>query len=134
MNSSEYEKAIGRFDLYGIAVDRFLEKASKQQTKELIVKLLHYIGLTGEVGELGEKLKKAIRDGEDPLSIIQKRDEKRKKELGDIEWYVTRIESDEGYAKGEVLQGNYDKLSTREEKGCLHGDGDDRGIERHDKN
>jgi len=121
---NSYETMISKFDLYPEAIAKLFETNSIPDIQQIMTTLLHFIGLSGEVGELGEKIKKSIRD----RSILQQRDTAIAKEMGDIEWYITRLESDFGYAKNEILRMNYDKLSTRLEKGKLHGEGDDREV------
>ena len=119
---NSYETMIAKFDLYPEAVQKLFEKNSFEDVKRIMATMLHFIGLSGEVGELGEKIKKSIRDG----YKLELRDHTIAKEMGDIEWYITRLESDFGFAKNEILKMNYDKLSLRLEKDKLHGSGDDR--------
>lgn len=129
MNS--YETMIAKFDLYPEAVDKLIteiyermdtKQEAQDEVKRIMATLLHFIGLAGEVGELGEKIKKSIRDG----YRLDLRDNAIAKEMGDVEWYLTRLESDFGYPKNEILRINYDKLSARLTKDKLHGSGDDR--------
>lgn len=119
---NSYETMISKFDLYPEAIAKLFETNSIPDIQQIMTTLLHYIGLAGEVGELGEKIKKSIRD----RSVLQQRDTAIAKEMGDIEWYLTRLESDFGYPKNEILRMNYDKLSTRLKKDKLHGEGDNR--------
>lgn len=122
MNSDTYEIDLLKFDLYERAVDNLFDRRHPDEIKKFMVQMLHYIGLAGEVGELGEKIKKGIRD----KGGLEKRDETFAKELGDIEWYLTQSERDAGYTKNEILQMNIDKLTKRLDQNKLHGDGDDR--------
>lgn len=125
-NNAEYEQLITQFDLYPQAVDRIFKENSPNEIKQIMITMLHFIGLAGEVGELGEKIKKSIRDDK----MYELRDERIGKELGDIEWYLTRIESDFDFGKNEILSMNFNKLYERLQKNKLHGSGDDR--EKHD--
>lgn len=122
MNTNDYEIAIARFDKYREAVDRIFVKCSEDEIKDMFVTLLHFVGLSGEVGELGEKIKKSIRD----KNKIDLRDEAILKELGDKEWYGTRLASDFGYTQHEVCQMNLDKLTDRNNRNVIHGEGDER--------
>jgi len=122
MNSDTYETDIVKFDLYHNAIDNLFDRKHPDELKKIMVTQTHLAGLAGEVGELAEKIKKAIRD----KGGLQVRDVEILKELGDIEWYLTRIENDLGYTKNEVMQENYNKLQKRLEKGKLHGSGDNR--------
>lgn len=82
------------------------------------------LGLTGEAGEVADKVKKIIRDGNGKLS-----DEKRKeiaKEVGDVCWYIATMAHDIGYTLEEICQMNYEKLSSRKERGVIGGNGDNR--------
>jgi NTP pyrophosphatase (non-canonical NTP hydrolase) len=80
--------------------------------------------LSGEVGEIAEKLGKIIRD-----NLGEVTEEKRqliRKELGDILWYVAGLCTEFGFSMDVVAQENLDKLKDRAERGVIHGDGDTR--------
>ena len=77
------------------------------------------LGLTGEAGEVAEKVKKRIRDGTYDKELFTK-------ELGDVFWYLSRLCTAVGVNAGDVLQQNYDKLTKRKETGNLKGSGDSR--------
>lgn len=119
---NSYETMIAKFDLYPEAIEKLFENNSIPDIKRIMVTLLHFIGLSGEVGELGEKLKKSVRDE----SKLDLRDTAIAKEMGDCAWYLFRLASDFGYPMNEILRMNYGKLSKRLEKDKLHGSGDDR--------
>lgn len=77
------------------------------------------LGLNGEAGEVAEKVKKYIRDGNfDEENFV--------KELGDVFWYLTMLCSAVGIRAEDVLKLNYDKLSSRKERGVIGGSGDSR--------
>jgi NTP pyrophosphatase (non-canonical NTP hydrolase) len=48
------------------------------------------------------------------------------KELGDVLWYVAQLASELGLELDEIAQTNLDKLLSRQRRGVLSGDGDDR--------
>lgn len=82
------------------------------------------LGLTGEAGEVADKVKKIIRDNNSQLS-----DEKKleiAKEIGDVLWYCATLSHDLGFTLEEIAQMNYDKLHSRQLRGKLHGSGDNR--------
>ena len=82
------------------------------------------LGLSGEAGEVAEKMKKVIRD---KGGVVD--DETRQelsKELGDVLWYVANLATELGLDLGEIAQENLDKLSSRQQRNRLRGSGDNR--------
>lgn len=82
------------------------------------------LGLTGEAGEISNKVKKIMRDKDGAID-----DETRddiKKELGDVLWYVAAVASEFGLNMGEIASKNYEKLKKRQEEGKIKGNGDNR--------
>lgn len=82
------------------------------------------LGLTGEAGEVADKVKKIIRDDNGQIS-----EEKKKAialELGDCAWYIATLSHGLGYTLEEICQMNYDKLKSRKERGMIGGSGDNR--------
>lgn len=82
------------------------------------------LGLLGETGEIAEKFKKIFRDKDGQLS-----DEDRKellKELGDVLWYVNIVVNYLDGSLDEVARQNLEKLASRQQRGILHGSGDNR--------
>ena len=82
------------------------------------------LGLAGEAGEVAEKIKKVIRDGDGVISEEKK--EELKKELGDVLWYVANLSQELGLPLDEVARLNIEKLKSRQERNALHGAGDNR--------
>lgn len=83
------------------------------------------LGLTGEAGELANKIKKLYRDGfthEDWPSIR----ENLTKEIGDTLWYLAAMASELDSELGAAAQYNVMKLNDRARRGVLGGSGDDR--------
>jgi NTP pyrophosphatase (non-canonical NTP hydrolase) len=82
------------------------------------------LGLCGETGEVSEKVKKILRDKE---GVLKKKDrEELKKELGDVLWYLANLASELGLSLEEIALGDISKLSSREKRGKLQGEGDNR--------
>ena len=82
------------------------------------------LGLTGEAGEVADKVKKVLRDNNGEFAP-----EKRQQimmELGDVLWYCATLASDLGYSLQDVCQANYDKLKSRQQRDKIHGEGDNR--------
>jgi NTP pyrophosphatase (non-canonical NTP hydrolase) len=82
------------------------------------------LGLVGESGEVAEKIKKIIRDGNGVVSEEQKRE--LEKELGDVLWYVANLGVELGLEMDDIAAKNIAKLKFRQERGTLHGSGDNR--------
>ena len=83
-------------------------------------------GLAGEVGEIMEKLKKIITAGGDIQNMDNANKEEMKKELGDVIWYMSALSRDLGFNLEDIAKKNLEKLSSRKERGVIHGEGDNR--------
>ena len=82
------------------------------------------LGLTGEAGEVANKVKKIIRDGSD--SKDEKLVSEIKAEIGDCLWYISVLADDIGCKLSDIANANLLKLANRKEKGTIHGSGDKR--------
>jgi NTP pyrophosphatase (non-canonical NTP hydrolase) len=82
------------------------------------------LGLVGEAGEVAEKIKKIIRDKEG--IVDQESREKVMKELGDVLWYLSQTATELNLSLEEVVNNNIEKLKSRQERGKLRGEGDNR--------
>ena len=82
------------------------------------------LGLTGEAGEVADKVKKVIRDNNDEFTDDRK--QQIALELGDVMWYAATLAHDLGYSLDEICQMNLDKLASRMQRNKLHGSGDER--------
>jgi len=82
------------------------------------------LGLTGEAGEVAEKMKKILRDKDGVMSEEDKKE--LVKELGDILWYINSTAVYLGYTLEDVAQANLDKVLSRKARGVSHGSGDNR--------
>ena len=82
------------------------------------------LGLTGEAGEVAEKVKKILRDDNGVVTDAKRAE--ITKELGDVIWYVAQIATEFGLSLDEVARANSEKLESRMDRGTLHGSGDNR--------
>jgi len=77
------------------------------------------LGLAGEAGEIANKVKKIVRDGDyDPVALTD--------ELGDVLYYAARFAAELGTSLNLVARDNMDKLNSRKIRGVLGGNGDNR--------
>lgn len=83
------------------------------------------LGLTGEAGEVADKIKKVLRDKEGEFSTAITRLELAK-ELGDVLWYLAALSEDLGFTLQQIAEMNLEKLFDRMERDKLKGDGDNR--------
>jgi len=82
------------------------------------------LGLSGEAGEVADKIKKVLRDKGGKLDEETKAD--IEKELGDVVWYVAQIATELGISFEQVAGENLKKLFSRLERGTIKGSGDNR--------
>jgi len=80
------------------------------------------LGLCGETGEVAEKIKKYIRDGEDYHTLRSH----LMGELGDVLWYVANLAFEMDLDLSKIAEANLYKLKSRQERDKLGGSGDDR--------
>ena len=85
---------------------------------------VYALGLTGEAGELADKIKKVYRD----KCGVFKQEERNEiaKELGDVLWYLTRLGATLGFSLEQIAAMNIEKLADRAKRGKIGGSGDDR--------
>ena len=82
------------------------------------------LGLTGEAGEVAEKVKKALRDKNGEFSDEYKLE--ILKEVGDVLWYCNALCRDLGYTLEECMELNIQKLESRKQRNIISGNGDNR--------
>jgi NTP pyrophosphatase (non-canonical NTP hydrolase) len=82
------------------------------------------LGLVGEAGEVAEKVKKILRDGDGTLTDPDR--DKIALELSDVCWYLAVLAHELDYTLEELFQINIDKLASRQQRGVLSGSGDNR--------
>lgn len=100
---------------------RALETAVYPKDKKIIYPTL---GLTGEAGEVSDKVKKVLRDNNQEFD--KEHEEAIALELSDVMWYCATLANDLGYTLQEIAEMNYAKLKSRQERGKIGGNGDDR--------
>lgn len=113
MELNKYQAEAAKSDLF--------EKTDNVMAPGLLEKVL---GLTGEAGEVSDKVKKIIRDKNG--KILEEDREAIVKELGDVMWYLAGIARYLNAPLEEVAKKNLEKLASRKKRGVLSGDGDDR--------
>mgnify|MGYP003120854355 CR=1 FL=1 len=83
------------------------------------------LGLTGEAGEIANKVKKFIRDGAAPDEYAAKKIEIGY-EIGDVLWYCAVLAEELDMNLGHIMEKNLEKLHDRKKRGKLSGSGDNR--------
>lgn len=80
------------------------------------------LGLAGEAGEVANKVKKVLRDGDGVFTDGNR--ESISQEIGDCLWYAAALASDLGLDLEAIAQQNLDKLESRKTRGVIGGSGD----------
>jgi NTP pyrophosphatase (non-canonical NTP hydrolase) len=83
------------------------------------------LGLTGEAGEIANKVKKFIRDGAVKDEYLEKRIQIGY-EIGDVLWYCAVLAEELEMNLGHIMENNLQKLADRKKRGTLSGSGDNR--------
>ena len=83
------------------------------------------LGLTGEAGEIANKVKKFICDGAAKDEYLAKRIEIGY-EIGDVLWYCAVLAEELDMNLGHIMENNLQKLADRKARGTLSGSGDNR--------
>jgi NTP pyrophosphatase (non-canonical NTP hydrolase) len=109
MDFKEYQKKSRKTAIYPNAGNNFIYPT---------------LGLSGEAGEVAEKIKKVLRDKNG--IIDEETREAIQKELGDVLWYVSQIASELKLNLDDIAEKNIEKLYSRMERGKLNGSGDNR--------
>lgn len=78
----------------------------------------------GEAGEIQNKVKKVFRD--DGGVLTEERKLQIMKEMGGNLWYLAALAHGLGASLGEIALMNLEELASRQQRGTLKGDGDDR--------
>ena len=117
-NESNKYKKVSDLDLYQKVA---LTTAIYPREQAIIYPTL---GLTGEAGEVANKVKKIIRDGSN--SKDEKLVSEIKSEIGDCLWYIAVLANDFNIKLSDIASTNLIKLENRKEKGTIRGSGDQR--------
>ena len=82
------------------------------------------LGLTGEAGEVADKVKKVLRDndGEFTTTLSQQ----IAAEIGDVLLYCANLAQDLGFDLDGIAESNLRKLEHRQKMNKIQGSGDDR--------
>ena len=83
------------------------------------------LGLTGEAGEIANKVKKLIRDGADVEGYNDKLVQIAH-EVGDVLWYCAMLANELDVNMGNIMEQNLYKLADRKSRGVIGGSGDNR--------
>ncbi len=90
-----------------------------------LLDLAHWaLGITGESGEIAEKVKKIIRDSKSVVTNEAKTE--IAKEIGDVLWYLAILSDHLGVSFETVAQNNLEKLKNRKAESKISGSGDNR--------
>ena len=117
-NESNKYKKVSDLDLYQKVA---LTTAIYPREQAIIYPTL---GLTGEAGEVANKVKKIIRDDGNKIneSLVQE----ISAEIGDCLWYISVLADDIGCKLSDIANTNLIKLENRKKKGTIKGSGDKR--------
>ena len=96
---------------------------AKYETQSFVGLVYTTLGLTGEAGEIANKVKKIIRGDYEIDDALR---EKLVYELGDVFWYVATLAHELGFTLEAVAKMNLTKLQKRNEEGTVRGSGDNR--------
>lgn len=101
-----------------------LNEYQKAASKTAIYKAEHSVlypalGLAGEAGEVANKVKKMLRDGDFDRQAIAA-------EIGDVLWYIAALSRDLNIEMQDLAMKNLEKLYGRKARGTLKGSGDTR--------
>ena len=117
-NESNKYKRISDLDMY-----QQVAKTTAIYPREQAI-IYPTLGLTGEAGEVANKVKKIIRDGSN------KNDDRMvseiKSEIGDCLWYIAVLASDFNIKLSDIASTNLEKLANRKKNNTIHGSGDAR--------
>ena len=120
----EYASMTQKAAIYRDEVDDLVAEASSEDLAKILKIFYVTTGLAGEAGEVANKVKKILRDCRGVVS-----DETRTKllgELGGVAWYLVALTEELGLTIEDVLEYNYEQIRSRQARGTLTGDGDDR--------
>lgn len=109
MDFSEYEELAVRTATF-----------SGKQKEHILAYLT--LGVTGEAGEIAEKIKKAMRNEEGVIS--EERRDALKLEVGDVLWYLTMLSRELNFTLEDAAKANIEKLADRARRDVIKSQGD----------
>lgn len=111
---------------YVYALNDYQARAKATDTYPPATRLIALImGLCSEAGELAGKYKKHLR-GDESLSDEDDLREALVAELGDVFWYVAMVAGELDTNLSDVAETNLKKLASRQARGVIGGNGDER--------
>lgn len=103
--------------------NEYQEKARETAVYPIYTRIFYpALGLSGEIGETCNLIKKIYRD--DNGQITEERKDKLKSEISDIFWYLASLCSDLGFKMNDIAEYNIAKLKKRKENNTLKGSGE----------
>lgn len=93
-------------------------------TDPVLAPMYYTLGLTGEAGEIAEKVKKVVRNHGGDFAKLDRDD--IKKELGDVLWYLAMLAKTFDIKLDDVAQTNIAKLADRAQRDVIKSTGDNR--------
>ena len=105
--------------------DEFTEAAGQREVRQHgsaypFEPWYYALGLTGDAGEVGDKVKRIYRDAGGDVSRLPPRDrDVLLHELGDVLWYVNALAVKLGGSLDDVARRRRDRLDDLEQRGVL---------------
>lgn len=120
------DEIINNFEKEGkMTLNEYQEKAmTTAQYAEKWAIIYPALKLSGEAGEVSEKVGKVLRDKDGIFTEEIKLE--LAKELGDVMWYIAALAKAFGYSLEEIAEMNIAKLASRKERNVISGNGDNR--------
>ena len=114
------KEQIDYWDISDMGFDFYQEAASDTAIYKTEHQVIYpALGLAAEAGEVANKVKKILRDGNFDRSAIAD-------EIGDCLWYIAALCRDLNIDMETVAYDNLEKLHSRQKRGTLRGNGDKR--------
>lgn len=118
------ETDLEAFEYYNEEINLPMNTYQRAASKTAIYKSEHAViypalGLAAEAGEVANKVKKILRDGNFDRDAIAD-------EVGDCLWYIAALCRDLNIDMSDLAMNNLQKLYDRKERGVIGGNGDKR--------
>lgn len=122
MNFNEYQEFTKSLAVYNEDVVLFVDDGPAEVGIPFIYPVL---ALAEEAGEVAGKVAKFVRKSRTEVDFVALRTAVGK-ELGDVAYQLSESARQFGFTLQEIIDMNVAKLSDRQERGVLVGEGDDR--------